>query len=332
MITGKDSRSALLKTYLEGFWATWIFHVGWEMGLFQALEGRTATAEQLAESRGFEHSYMDVWCRAALAFDFLSGDSVGGYRVADGWKDLMEYHGAWAATYIRLSDRVYESLEAVFKGRAFPESGLTLRMMLAQGMRVSYRWLWGELAPSLPALQERLQPGKRLIEFGCGFGLGLEIMKELYPRVELTGLESDYDCAREAERATRAVIVVGSPEESSYQSRFDLALFHRTLAQCREPQQAIRKAVQSLRPGGVLVVCSEAELPAQEGEGSRIRLGERFFYQMFLAPDAMQSLSLDSIEGWCRQEGMQVVHRLPEPDRGSPTLVLQKSGGPLPAL
>lgn len=325
----REKRTQQLRFYLEGFWATWIFHVGWEMGLFQALEGKPITPAQLAEARGFELTYIEVWCRAAAAYDFLEGDRLEGYQVAPGWNTVMDYHGAWAGTYIRLSERIYESLEAVFKGRAFPESGLTLRMLLAPGMRASYRWLWTELAPTIEALQERLQPGRRLIEFGCGFGLGLEVVKEIHPRVELTGLESDYDCAREAERATRAVIVVGSPEESSYQNRFDVAVFHRSLTQCREPQQAIRKAVQALRPGGVLMICSEAELPSQESELARIRLGERFFYQMFLAPEPLQSLPLDMVEGWCRQDGLTTLFRLSETERGSPTLVLQKPGAPL---
>jgi len=41
------------------------------------------------------------------------------------------------------------------------------------------------------------------------------MLKERHPELELTGVEEDYDCAREAEHSTRAHIIVGKPEEST---------------------------------------------------------------------------------------------------------------------
>ncbi|MFN8612618.1 MAG: methyltransferase domain-containing protein [Vulcanimicrobiota bacterium] len=321
-----EQRWQQLRSYYEGFWATWLLHVGRELGLFQALLGQPElSSEELAQSLGYESDYVEVWCRAAFAYDFLECQTADAWRVAAGWEPLLSGSGAWGSTYVQLSNRVYETLEAVFRGRALPESSLNLRLHLAEGLKASYRWLWLEWAPAQPELQQKLLSSKRLIEFGCGFGLGLEILRQNYAHLELTGLEWDYDCAREAERVTRAVVVVGLPEETSYRNRFDLAVFHRALALCQDPELALRKAVESLRKGGMLVIASESELPeAANPQVNRLRLGERFFYQMFHSSHALRSIALDQIEGWLLKMGMRRVHRDDTPIGGSPALVLAK--------
>ncbi|CAN0173257.1 unnamed protein product, partial [Phaeothamnion confervicola] len=246
---------------LSGFWSVWLIHVGCDLGLFEALRQGPLTPEALAEKKGYEPVYVEVWCGAASSFGYLEGDSLNGYRVTHGWGVLLEHYGDWASTYIRLSQRVYESLEAVFRGRAFPESVLSLRLAMSQGLKASYRSLWDELAPKVPAFMKALRSGNRLIEYGCGFGLGLEMLRDRHPGLELTGVEEDYDCAREAERSTRALIIVGKPEESTYRNRFDVALFHRSLSLCTDPFAALDAALKSLKTGGVLVVLSEGEIP-----------------------------------------------------------------------
>lgn len=322
------SRWQQLRQYYEGFWGTWLLHVGRELGLFRALAlqpGRSAA--QLAEHLGYESEYVEVWCRAAQSYDFLESEADG-WKVAEGWEPLLDALGAWASTYAQLSNRVYESLEAVFRGRALPESSLNLRLHLSEGMRASYHWLWHELFAQHEVLRDKLQRSKRLIEYGCGFGLGLEVLRQAQPHLELTGMEWDYDCAREAERATRAVVVVGLPEMSTYRSRFDLALFHRALSLCQDPQVALARAVEGLRKGGLLVVVSESELPGVESGSSpsrvRIRMGERFFYQMFHSSDALRSIALDQIEQWVVDLGLKRIYREDEPLGGSPILVAGK--------
>jgi len=320
-------RAAQLRAYLEGFWGTWLLHVGRELKLFQALI-EDGPLKELAAARGYEAGYTEVWCRAALAYDFLEADAAGCYRVAPGWAEMLGGTAAWATTYIQVSERVGESLEAVFLGKALPEPSLSLRMLLADGLRASYSWLWNEFAPGVPVLREKLGGARRLIEFGCGCGYGLEHLRNIYPDLELTGIEQDYDCAREAERATRAVIVVGTAEECRYDNRFDVGVFHRALAHCEEPEKAIARAAESLRPQGVLVITSEAEIDA-EGQvlrsSSRLRLGERFFYQMFVAEEnALRSISMAQIQAWCAESGLETVELATAPEYGSPTLVTRK--------
>ena len=319
-------RSERLWDNLSGFWSVWLIHVGSDLGLFEALRRGSLTPAELAERKGYEPVYVEVWCNAASSFGYLEGDTASGYRVTSGWGQLLEHYGDWASTYIRLSQRVYESLEAVFRGRAFPESVLSLRLAMTQGLRASYRSLWNDLAPKVPALAKRLQSGNRLIEYGCGFGLGLEMLRERCSGLELTGIEEDFDCAREAERSTRALIIVGKSEDTTYRNRFDVALFHRSLTLCSEPFRALDAAIKGLKSGGVLVVLSEGEIPesGQLEPRARIRLCERMFFQMFLSEHALRSITLDHLEGWAAKLPLELIYRDPSPRRGSPCLIWQK--------
>jgi len=45
---------------------------------------------------------------------------------------------------------------------------------------------------------------------------------------------------------------------------------------------------------------------------------------MFLAPDALQSLTMEQVEELCEEAGLTRVDRLPAPDHGSPTVVYRK--------
>ncbi|MGE0488679.1 MAG: methyltransferase domain-containing protein [Vulcanimicrobiota bacterium] len=314
-----------MRTYFEGFWATWLLHVGRELRLFEGLREQTLRPEELAENLGYEPAYTRVWCQAARSFEFLSGDEQEGYRLSESCAEWLPRTGAWATTYVRVSQRVFESMGAVFEGKAFPEPNLSLRMLLRDGLHTSYQWLWNELVQQVPQLLEKLTAGGRLIEFGCGTGCGLELLREYYPELELTGIELDYECAREAERATKAVIVVGSAEESRYENRFDLAVFHRSLSECENPERAVARAAACLRPGGLLVISSEAEVHESGDSASRLRMGERFFYHMFLAAGALNSLTMDQIRQWCREAGLEEVAFFPRSDHGSPTVICARA-------
>lgn len=313
-----QQRTAQLSSYFVGFWGTWVVHLGRELGFFRILEDEPLAAPELAERLGFEQEYVEVWCGAAHAFEILEADPEGRYRMGEGMVEALDVGGPWAGALVQLSHRVCESLEAVFRGTALPEPRFTLRTQMAQVVRAAYHDLLVHQLPKIGELQKVLEDGGRLVEFGCGCGHGLELIRKMYPQVEPTGLELDYDCAREAERATRAVIVVGTAEDCRYESRFDVALFHRSLSDTEEPALALERAVASLKPGGFLVVSLPDDLPRSEAElrtdRGRLRMGERLFYGMFLAPDPRYHPTREQVTEWVRHLPLEEVAIL-EPEQ-----------------
>lgn len=312
--------------YAEGFWAIWLLHIGRELHLLDRLRQQRLGSAELAEQLQLEPSYTSVWCRCARAFELLDGDEEQGYALHPDWHETLDWQGAWASTYVGLSRRVHESIAAVFRGRALPEPAISLRLLVQEGLTSSYRWLFEEFPKQVAEFEERLQNPGRLLEYGCGIGCGLRLLRQSHPEWELTGLEADYECAREAEKATKAVIAVSRAEDSRYEERFDLALFHRSLAQCQQPSVAIERAARSLRAGGLLVVSSQAEFPDFDRlqAGDRGNLGERFFYQMFLAPDGIRPLAFCDVSEWAQAAGLEVVAEHTHPTIGVPTMIFRK--------
>lgn len=313
-----SARVAQLRNFFVGFWGTWLVHLGRELGFFKALEEEAVAPEALAERLGFEADYVDVWCRAAQAYELLDVGADGGYSLAPGVAEALEIQGPYAGALVQVSHRVVESLEAVFRGTALPEPRFLLRLQMAQVVRASYRDLIERQLPRVPGLLQDLENGGRLIEFGCGCGHGIDLIRRLYPSVEPTGIEVDYDCAREAERATRAVIVVGTAEDCRYDARFDVAIFHRSLSDTEDPVKALERGAAALKPGGWLVVTLPDDLPTTQDElrtdRGRMRMGERLFYGMFLAPDPSYNPTRQQVLDWCRDLPVEEVTVL-EPDQ-----------------
>ncbi len=311
-------RVAQFDGFFVGFWGTWVLHLGCELGFFRALEEEEAlSVRDLAERLGFEEDYVGVWCRAANAYEILDQDAEGRFSMGSGVSEALEAAGPWAGALVHVSNRVCETLEAVFRGTAPPESRFSLHQQMAQVVRSSYQDLLCHQLPKVPQVQAVLAGGGRLLELGCGCGHGLEILRRTHPLVEPTGLEADYECAREAERATRAVIVVGTAEECRYESRFDVALFHRSLSYCESPEQALQRAVAALKPGGFLVVTLPDDFPTTESalrtDRGRVRMGERLFYGMFLSPDPRYNPTRGQVCEWLEKLPVDEVARL-EPE------------------
>lgn len=307
-------RVAQFDSFFVGFWGTWVLHLGSELGFFRALQEAALPVWELAERLGFEQDYVGVWCRAANAYEILDQDAEGRYSLASGVAEALEAGGPWAGALVQVSNRVCETLEAVFRGTAPPESRFSLHQQMAQVVRSSYQDLLLHQLPRIPEVQSVLTAGGRLLELGCGCGHGLEILRRVHPLVEPTGLEADYECAREAERSTRAVIVVGTAEDCRYESRFDVALFHRSLSYCESPEQALGRAVAALKPGGFLVVTLPDDFPTTEADlrtdRGRARMGERLFYGMFLAPDPRYNPTRGQVAEWLKGLAVEEVGQL----------------------
>lgn len=107
----------------------------------------------------------------------------------------------------------------------------------------------------LAAAEDRLQG--HVLENGCGIGMYVEHLSPHAGRV--TGLEFDFDRAREAQQAAahlgNAGIICAAgenlpvPDES-----IDLILSHEVLEHVRNDRQAACEMVRAVRPGGRIIV------------------------------------------------------------------------------
>ena len=126
-------------------------------------------------------------------------------------------------------------------------------------------------------LGERIE-GQRVLEIGCGRGVGTEIIFERFGAREVDAFDLDPDMIAQAQRrlsaysSDRLRLFVGdaaaiNAEDASYDAVFDFGIVHHV----PDWQQAVKEISRVLRPGG-LFFFEEVTKQALD----------RWFYRMFL--------------------------------------------------
>jgi ubiquinone/menaquinone biosynthesis C-methylase UbiE len=105
----------------------------------------------------------------------------------------------------------------------------------------------------------RLSPGGRILEVGCGRGIGLEALGRLLKPALLTGIDVDEGLLSKAESALgkgsfparlfRADVRDLPFEDGSFDTVFDFGTCHHV----SRPAAALREVARVLRPGGLFV-------------------------------------------------------------------------------
>lgn len=299
----------------DGFWGIQILHMGQTLGLFEAF-AEAQSAEEVAKKLGLEGRLTKMWCRAALGTGLLQEEGENFQTPAES-RDWLRDSKGFTASHVHLAERLNQTLEAVFHGRALSEPPIALRLILQQSLQRNYQWLYQEVTEMVPEFGKQLQASKKVLEVGCGLGLGLLELRAHYPSLELYGLEADYESAQEAERSTRAVIHIG--ERPRFETKFDLIVSFRSLALVSDPEAVLKDCYNLLPVGGWFVVGSEMESKSGHERKSPGRSSsERFAYELLAGESKLRFLSRAELEDALKAAGFTVEAEIDGPDWGTP--------------
>lgn len=303
----------------DGFWGIQLLHIGQSLGLFEALaDPRSDRA--LAKSLGLELRFTSLWCRAAAAAGLLK-EKEGKFQTPPESSEWLKQSQGFTSSHVHLVSRMNETLEAVFHGRALPEPPIALKLVLQQALQRNYQWLYQDVPEEIPEFGKRLKSCRKMLEVGCGLGLGLLEMRSHFPSVELYGLEGDYECAREAERATRAVVHIG--QHPKFDTHFDLIVSFRSLALVDDPGALIKDCYGLLGPGGWFVVGSEMECKNERKSELRTR-SERFAYELLAGESKLRFLGRSEVEQHLTDAGFKIESEIDGPDWATPLILCSR--------
>ena len=312
----------------DGFWGIQLLHVGQTLGLLESLE-QERSSEELAEKLRLEPRYTELWCLAAHSLGLLE-QRESRFQTPQHLRDWLTRSRGFTESHLNLSGRLHETFQAVFASRALPEPPIALRLILGESLLENYRWALEDVPAQMPELARALESAKRALEVGCGTGLGLSLLRSHYTQLELYGLEADYECAREAERSTRAVIHVGDLPGDHFGKSFDLIVCFRALAGAKQPETLLSQCAGLLSKSGWLLLGSEV----QDDEAGRKSQGrarsEHFVYQLLSGEASINFFTRDQLMERLHQAGLHVLREFPAPDWGTPLFLCNRRGDLVP--
>lgn len=308
----------------EGFWGVQLLHIGQTLGLFESLESAESAATLAARLR-LEPRYIELWCLAAHSCGLLE-KRENLFLTPTHLRDWLIRSRGFTESHLNLSERLNETFQAVFAGRALPEPPIALRLVLGESLTQNYRWAFEDVPAQVPELAEALLKAKRALEVGCGTGLGLSILRSHFSQLELYGLEPDYECAREAERSTRAVIHIGDLPGDHFGKSFDLIVCFRALAGAKEPDTLLSQCAGLLCEDGWLILGSEVRDDEAGRKSDGRARSEHFAYQLLSGESSINFFTRGELADKLHRAGLRVIREFPAPDWGTPLFLCSRRG------
>jgi ubiquinone/menaquinone biosynthesis C-methylase UbiE len=164
------------------------------------------------------------------------------------------------------------------------------------------KFLLGDSAYRTLVDQAHLQAGQRVLEIGCGTGNVVILIKQLYPQVDVVGLDPDLRALDRARRKTRRAGLSIQLERGfadalpfageSFDHVFSSFMFHHLTLDVKAG--ALREARRVLKPGGSLQLLDFG--------GARVR-APGFFARFAHSAELMKDNSGDRIPTLMRESG-----------------------------
>lgn len=203
-----DFSQRLLQTYNDAA-LTLMIGVGHQVGLFVTMRGMApAGSVEIAAAAGLQERYVREWLGAMV---------TGGVVVVDeGRYTLPEEHAACLtgaesmagpSQYIAELGRVEQSIVQCFReGGGVPyEKYPRFHDIMAED---SAQFVGGALEthvlPLVPGLVERLRAGIRVVDMGCGRGMTMARLAELFPASKFEGVDFSVEAIAYARKHSRS--------------------------------------------------------------------------------------------------------------------------------
>jgi len=249
---------------------TLMLSLGHRTGLFDVMAGSgPMSSSDLAEAAGLSERYVREWLGA------MTVSGVVKYSAREATYRLPEEHAAFltrAASpnnlaafmqYVAVLGAVEDDVTSAFAhGQGVPYSAYKRfhAVMAEDSAQTVVAALSEHILPLVPGLVERLERGIDVLDVGCGSGLALMHMAELFPVSRFTGLdisEETISAARtEAERRglDNLTYEVSDVASLPFEQAYDLITAFDAIHDQARPDRVLSNVCTALRPDGIFLM------------------------------------------------------------------------------
>lgn len=188
--------------------------IGHRTGLFDSMRGQpAATSHDIAKRAGLNERYVREWLGAMTTGGIVAVDeSSTRFRLPDEHAAFVTRAAAADnmavfAQYIPILGQVEDDIIACFKKgggvpyEKFPRFHDVMAEDSGQSVMSS---LESHIVPLVPEMSERLAAGARWLDLGCGRGMIITRLAELYPKSTFVGLDLSRDAITWAQESSSA--------------------------------------------------------------------------------------------------------------------------------
>lgn len=263
--------------YLLGFFACWIIGIGSRLNLFEAIKDckNGISAKELAERLKLDYHLINIWCKAAYSFELLDLDEGGNFRIANSMDSFLinspnNYSLAGAIeNYVGASESFFHFYEAFKTGKAFnlEDMGELYSNSVERATLTIPNYIISYVLPIDPCLKNLADKKAKILDFGCGTGLGMIQYAKIFNNWNFLGVDIDQGFIHKAEEyiknnglEDRIKVKFIPSDKLNVDKDFDLILLTFTFHEIKNKQDLLKELFKILKKDGNLLIV-ELSLP-----------------------------------------------------------------------
>ena len=277
--------------------------IGHNLGLYKALAGKPATAEELANRTHTAPRYVTEWLRGQAAGGYVNYDPASdSYSMTEEQAFVLSdpdgavyAPGAFilALGALKAEPRITEAFRTG-SGLGWHEHDNYVFIGSEQFFRTSYianlvpSWI-----PSLSGVEDKLRAGAAVADVGCGLGASTILLAQEYPNSRFTG--SDYHSGS-IELARKRAGDAGVGDRVSFEvsaasafsgADYDLVATFDCLHDMGDPLAAASHVRQVIKPDGTWLVVEPAAADDTAGNMNPVGRAYYSFSTLLCVPNAL---------------------------------------------
>ena len=272
-----EMQTERLWEYLKGFHAVHLISIGVKLDLFAKLHEAADGLRPVDLARAFDLNarYVQVWCDTACAYGLLDPAGGGRYRLAPHFEQLLAQPGnprllapyfTAAIDHFGAAMARYPDYFRTGETYTYQDHGEDFSKAISEITSGFHTFVVRRALPSIPAVQEKLEAGARLLDMGCGAGGLLMKIAKAAPNCICVGIDVDAHGIRLANESIekaglgeRVTVELADGGAIDHEDEFDLVTMFEVLHEL-PPEvrpQVMCNAHKALKPGGILFILDE---------------------------------------------------------------------------
>ncbi len=245
--------------YSVGFYAVWVAHIGRQMSLFDHLDTKPMSIEELITSTKFYPAAVRAWCSAAEAYRLVISKN-GKLQMDKKMRRILinkaspDYLGG-QLSYLALRSLEYGAFGELFRSGKIRKTTSTLNAVQEATVWDHYAFL--AAVRHRKKLHRMLSIGCKVLDVGCGTGGMLAKIHKEYPKSSLVGIDPSAKAlamARQITPSKPVTLIKASSESMKFANEFDIVFLGESLYMMKDKERGLSNCWRALKNYGTIAI------------------------------------------------------------------------------